>query len=99
MEKATPPSWFNDCIDESAQIDSSVIRASQDKLKTVINRIHALAIVMTVSMFLAFSFLVFACIVWLLTIFMYSSRENLQSNSEKLHKEFRSFLKHYSLFN
>ena len=32
MEKAEPPSWFNNCIDESAQIDSSVIRANQDKL-------------------------------------------------------------------
>ena len=99
MEKATPPSWFNECIEESAQIDSSVIQASQDKLETVINGIFALAIVMTVVVFLAFLMLAFACILFLLIVFMSSSRRNISINIDSWADELSSFAKHYSLFN
>ena len=99
MEKATPPNWFNDCIEESAQIDSSVFQASKDKVETVIIKILALAIVMIIVIFLAFIMIAFACIVQLVFIFMSSSRRNIRINKDTWADELSSYIKHYSLFN
>ena len=48
MEKATPPTWLADCVEQNAQIDGSVVAVAHDELQTVISEIRALVIVMTI---------------------------------------------------
>ena len=54
---------------------------------------------MTVVIFMAFFLIVLVLIVQFLFCFLHSPRENQRINSEKWCEEFKTYFKHYSLFN